>query len=242
MKINEKLKNSRLKAGVKLAQKQIAKNQDQQSATDQNQQSSNNENSNGEVLGTFTVSSCIVSASTDDHLRNSFILDSGATLHVCNDEERFEDLRSASDNDCFYAGNTLVPIDRFESITVSVQTLNGPRIIKLLNASLVSSFHPSVFSIGHFMAKNVHWDTESKRLHSNRQTLCSIQSYHSQWVLEYNAPKHTALIARSKQQRTDRISSSDTWHLRLRYSNPKVIEHLNESVTSARLKGAPSTV
>jgi hypothetical protein len=195
MKIDEKLKNTRLKAAVERAQRKVAKNQEQQSATDQNQQSSNNGNSNGEVLGAFTVSLCIASASTDYHLRNSFILDSGTTLHVCNEKETFEDLRSASDDDCLYVGNIIVPIEGFGAITVTVQTLNGPRIIKLLNTALVSSFNTSVVSLDRFIAKNVHWDTEGKRLHSNGQTLCSIERYHSQWVLEYNAPTHTAFIA-----------------------------------------------
>jgi hypothetical protein len=101
MKIDENLKNSRLKAAVERAQKRVAKNQEQQAETDQNQQSLNNGNSNGEVLDAFSVSSCIASASTDYHLQNSLILDSGATLHVCNDKERFEDLRSASNDDLF---------------------------------------------------------------------------------------------------------------------------------------------
>jgi hypothetical protein len=76
-----------------------------------------------------------------------------------------------------------------------VQISNGPWINKLLNTALVSSFHTSVVSLDRFMAKNVHWNTEGKRLHSNSQTFCSIERYHGQWVLEYNAPTHTAFIA-----------------------------------------------
>jgi hypothetical protein len=71
---------------------------------------------------------------------------------------------------------------------------------------------------------------------------CSIERYHGQWVLEYNAPTHTAFIARSTEPWTDSTASSDTWCLRLGHSNPEIIEHLNGSVTGARLKGAPSTV
>jgi hypothetical protein len=198
--IDEKLKNSRLKAAVERAQKQVAENQEQQSATNQNPQASNNGNSNGKALGAFGVSSCIASASTDYHLRNSFILDSGATLHVCNDKERFEDLRSTSDDDCLFAGNTIVPTEGFGTITITVQTLNGPRIIKLLNTALVSSFHTSVVSLDRFMAKGVHWDTEGKRVHSNGQTFCSIERYHGQWVLEYNAD-----LAKQLPEQADQI-------------------------------------
>jgi hypothetical protein len=104
--------------------------------------------------------------------------------------KRFEDLRSASDDDCLYARNTIVPIEGFGTITVTVQTLNGPRIIKLLNTTLVSSFYTSVVSLDCYMAKNVHWGMEGKRLHSNGQMFCSIKRYHGQWVLEYNAPTH----------------------------------------------------
>jgi hypothetical protein len=151
-----------------------------------------------------------------------------------------EELYRAPQGDCLYAGNTIVPIEGFRTITVTVQTLNGPQIIKHLNTPLVSSFHTSVVLLDRLMGMNVHWDTE--RLHSNSQTPCSIERYHGQWVRGYNAPTYTALIACSTQPRTDSTVSLDIWHLRLGHSNPEVIEHLNESVTGARLKGAPSIV
>jgi hypothetical protein len=119
-------------------------------------------------------------------------------------------ISSRSNDDCLYAGNTVVQIEGFGTITVTVQTLNGPQIIKPLNAALVPPPHTSVASLDRFIAKNVHWDSEGKRLHSNGQTLCSIECYHGQWVLEYNAPTHIAFIARSTQPWTNSTASSDT--------------------------------
>jgi hypothetical protein len=55
-------------------------------------------------------------------LNNSFILDLGATCHVCNDKSRFTDLRIALDDDVLYAGESVIPIEGFGTVSVIVTT------------------------------------------------------------------------------------------------------------------------
>jgi hypothetical protein len=43
-------------------------------------------------------------------LRDSFILDSGATNHVCNDRRRFVDFKPAGREDFLIAGNSTVVV------------------------------------------------------------------------------------------------------------------------------------
>jgi hypothetical protein len=160
--------------------------------------------------GVFTVSTA--SATTSNyHLRDSFILDSGATFHVCNGRARFQDIRPTSDEEFLYAGNAIIPIEGFGSVTIIIQTPEGPRPIVLTEVAYVSSFHTSVASPDRFIAKDVHWDTKGQRLTHNDRTFCTIQRRHGQWILEYNEPKNDGVfLTRSAQPRSDNKASSNT--------------------------------
>jgi hypothetical protein len=147
---------------------------------------------------------------SDYHLRDSFVLGSGATLHVCNDRTRFQDVRPTSDEEFLYAGNAVIPIEGFGSVTVTIQAPEGPRPIVLNEVAYVSSFHTSVASLDRFIAKDVHWDTKDQRLTYKDRTFCTLQRRHGQWVLEYNEPKNDGVLARSAQPRSDDEASPDT--------------------------------
>ncbi len=97
------------------------------------------------------------SASSSDYsLRDSFILDSGATVHVCNSRQCFATFTPASEDDLLYAGNMVVPIEEFGSVDITIQTPAGPRLIELQHTALISSFHTSVVSLKRIVAKGVY--------------------------------------------------------------------------------------
>jgi hypothetical protein len=91
-------------------------------------------------------------------LNDSFILDSGATCHVCNDKSRFTDFRLPTDDDVLYAGESVIPIEGFGTVSVTVTTSEEPKqyTVYLHNVVLISLFHISVASLRLFMAKGVH--------------------------------------------------------------------------------------
>ena len=108
-----------------------------------------------EKAGVF-MTAVSYSDSTDYNLRDSFILDSGATVHVCNSRQHFATSTPASEDDLLYAGNTLVPIEGFGSVDITIQTPAGPRLIELQHTALISSFHTSVVSLKRLVAKGVY--------------------------------------------------------------------------------------
>jgi hypothetical protein len=91
-------------------------------------------------------------------LKNSFILDSGATCHVCNNKSRFIDFRLPINDDILYAGESIIPIKGFRTVLVTVTTSEEPKqyTIYLYNIVLISLFHISVASLRLFMAKEVY--------------------------------------------------------------------------------------
>jgi hypothetical protein len=186
------------------------------------------------------------SATTSDyHLRDSVILDSGATLHVCNDRARFQDIRPTSDEELSYAGNTVIPIEGFGSITITIRAPEGPRPIILTEVAYVPSFHTNVASLDRFIAKDVHWDTKDQRLTHNDRTFCTIQRRHGQWVLEYNELKDSAFVVRSAQPRKDEETSAEVWRRRLGHIQPAAIAKLPTiviGVASTLTSNGPSTI
>src|SRR6266487_3203976 len=134
-------------------------------------------------------------------LANSFILDSGAIVHVCNNRTRIRNLRPAHSDDYLLAGKDTIPIEGFGSVEISVERESGgKRQIVLENTAFVPSFHTSVVSLRKFRQRNVYWDMENLQLVWEGKTFCKTPERHGQWVLEYNQP--TALtIAFTDQSR-----------------------------------------
>ena len=86
-------------------------------------------------------------------LHNSYILDSGATDHVCNDRSRFIDFRPAKADDIMVAGNDLVQIKGWGTITITMDcegTPTGKRTMELYNTAYIPSFTTNVVSYNRF--------------------------------------------------------------------------------------------
>ena len=74
------------------------------------------------MRGSFVVSAYTAVEQPGYHLRDSFILDSGANIHICNDRKQLQNFQPATEDDTVYVGNAIVPIKRFEDIAIMVQT------------------------------------------------------------------------------------------------------------------------
>ena len=142
-----------------------------------------NEDNDGNDDSSIFVTAAL--ASTSYALRNSFILDSRATNHVCNDENRFTSIRKAQ-GERLFAGNTIVPVQGIGDITITVNTPDGPKEITLKDTAFIPSFHTSVVALRKFNKKGVYQDQSNNTLIRNKQIYCYIQERHKQWVLEYN--------------------------------------------------------
>ena len=184
-KVDEKLKQPGVKKAVDNVRQYIAKGKEKERETKEHSTTSASSEGTAKA-GVFMAASYSASNSSDYSLQESFILDSGATVHVCNLRNRFISFTPASEDDVLYAGNMVIPIEGFGSVDVTVQTPAGPRLIELQQTALIPSFHTSVVSLKRLVAKGVYWDMKNGQLTQDGKTFCSIESHHDQWTLEYN--------------------------------------------------------
>ena len=117
---------------------------------------------------------------SDYILQDSFILDSGATTHVCNNREQFQDFKPATDEDIFYAGDTIISIEGFGTIEITIQGSTGPKKISLTKAAYIPAFHTNVASLKQFIQKDVHWNTKTGHLIYWDQIFCKVPEQHGQ--------------------------------------------------------------
>ncbi|KAE8440293.1 hypothetical protein EG329_009893, partial [Mollisiaceae sp. DMI_Dod_QoI] len=123
-------------------------------------------------------------------LNNSFILDSGATIYVCNKRERFTSFTPAAVGDFLQTENGSVPIEGWGNVILKTFCPDFPdgRLITITQVAYASDFPLSVISLRHLIAYGVHWDTENQLLRNAEGMLCWTPMRHDQWVLEYNPP------------------------------------------------------
>ena len=168
---------------------------------------------------------------TEYHLRNSFILDSGATIHVCNNRIRFKTFHQTSFDDSLYAGNSIISIEGIGDVDIQVKTCDGMHTITLRNTAFVPQFHTNVVSLNKFVEKNVHWNTESCELTYQGAPFCAIEKHYDQWVLEYNelSCKDTAFTTKSKIPHIS-TASQEIWHRRMGHLHLDAIKKLPDAV------------
>ena len=158
-------------------------------------------------------------------------------MHICNNCQCFQTFRSAGSEEYLYAGNTIIFIEGFDSVSITVQTLRGPQEITLLETAFVPSFHTNIASLNRFIEKDVHWDTKEKKLVYKNLTVCSVEYHHRQWTLEYNEPDHHAFPAYSAQPKTTYEIMADIWHQRLGHPGPDALAYLSAATVGTKLKG-----
>ena len=113
---------------------------------------------------------------TSFKLENCWILDSGAGIHICNDPDRFQFERPATEDNILFSGRTLYSIEAYGSVMITAQAPKGPIPIKLVNVALVPGFFTSLIALRRLTEKGVHWNTQNGRLHRAGDTFCYIQN------------------------------------------------------------------
>jgi GAG-pre-integrase domain len=176
-------------------------------------------------------------------LHDSFILDSTSTIHVCNNRERIQSLRPATENDHLIAGASRIPIEGFGLVEITLKrTPTSTQRIKLAEVALVPSFHTNIVSLDRLMQWNVHWNTERQDLRHKGAIFGIVEKRHGQWVLEYSPIETASFAARSAQPQPDSSATASQWHQRLGHVGPDALEHLSAPVTGAKLTDGPSTI
>ncbi|KAL1963782.1 hypothetical protein VTN77DRAFT_7848 [Rasamsonia byssochlamydoides] len=121
-------------------------------------------------------------------LQKSFLLDSTATLHICNTRDRFKDFQEAEEGDYLLAGDTKVPIRGYGVVKIKARAVEGDGncILAFHDVAFAPTFHTSLVSLDRAMQKGYSWDTKNGALEKDGKPICKVSRRHGQFVLEYN--------------------------------------------------------
>jgi hypothetical protein len=135
--VDEKITN--ITPEIKARIKQIKKDNQANKLKDGNKQSSQQPS-----RGAFTIYQAGAYNTTSNYkLRNSFILNSGTTIHVVNNQARFiSDIKPTLDR--LYAGLNIEEIVGYSTAIVIINRLIGKTQMQLLRAAYVPSFYTNL--------------------------------------------------------------------------------------------------
>ena len=95
-------------------------------------------------------------------LHDSFILDSGATVHICNNCHWFEDFVPASDQ--LYARESQSDIEGCGTVRINLTRPSGQLSIKLVHVTYIPEFQTNTVSYNRLLKKGIHWDKQNRIL------------------------------------------------------------------------------
>ncbi|KAG6996633.1 Retrovirus-related Pol polyprotein from transposon RE1 [Fusarium oxysporum f. sp. conglutinans] len=189
----------------------------------------------------------VFTAQRDNYpLRNSVILDPGATISITNSPDRLASLQPAIPGDCIWAGDRKLPILGYGTMTVR---LTGTRALLLEDVAYCPRLLTTLVSLRQLRRKGLYWDNrhDPTTLRWLDLTLaCPIQDIYGQYVIEYQPVAITpaALTAHKFNSYTKRApltGEAIRWHSRLGHPGPQALEHLVSASQGVRIRG-PTTV
>ena len=151
--IDEKIRNnSKLKKVIEVIRKKV----DKQSESEDKSAGEEKSDEKKTKPSAFAVSTYSALPTSNYQLRNNYILDSKTTIHICNDRTKFRNFTPTSEDDFLYTGDSVIPIKSLKTISITVQTPNGPFKVNLLKTAFIPSFHTNIMSLDRFIAKHIH--------------------------------------------------------------------------------------
>ena len=155
----------------------------QNRAKDQESSSSSSSLNEAEISPNAAYTAGFAGRNAPYSLHNSFILDSGATVHICNNRQRFEDFVPASDQ--LYAGESRSNIEGYGTVRINLTRPSGKISIKLAHVAYVPEFQTNTVSYRHLLKKDIHWDTQKGILTFEGKLWCQLKDIDDQFVIEY---------------------------------------------------------
>jgi hypothetical protein len=171
-------------------------------------------------------------------LVNSFILDSGSPIHICNSTDRFEPdtLRLLDVPEALLTGDDVSHITGYGKVLIRPSTPTGPGLFQLLEVAYVPGFHTNIVSHKRLKRAGYSWDDVNNRIIKNGQVIFFLEERAEQYVVEYNAPR-AAFPASSTAPRPPRDADALRWHLRCGHLGQESLERLMSDTYGVRIKG-----
>ncbi|KAI1003455.1 hypothetical protein K3495_g4750 [Podosphaera aphanis] len=188
----------------------------------------------------------------ENTLENSWILDGGSDVHICNDMSKwdFQISRKAENGSSVRAGNSSIPIEAYSTAKVLVNTPNGKKHITLENVILTHGFLTNIVLMQLLKKTGLPWSSRMpKRLEFEDQSLAYFLYQVGGHILFNNpgeeSPTNTTLMARVAHDPELRIITQAKLHQILAHASPEVISHINEPdyrININRSEPTPNTI
>jgi hypothetical protein len=120
-------------------------------------------------------------------LKNSALLDSGATIHIFNNCNRFDKYRPAEPDDFVFAGKQQIPIQGYGNVDLHAQGPEGSRMIRLCDVALCEGFPCNLVSLRQLHKRGYWWDNKppSNCIRTRNGTVvCNVIIRHEQFIIE----------------------------------------------------------
>lgn len=179
-------------------------------------------------------------------LKNSVILDSGSTIHIFNNNNRFTRFQQAEEGDYVFAGERRVPIRGYGIVDIQTRGPKGPKVIRLCDVALCENFPCNLVSLRQLHKRGYWWDNRPGQnclRDWNHAIVSTLAVRHDQFVIEdipVGCPDSAFVTRRHRAHSwSERTSKADgrKWHLRLGHPGPRALEHLVNASRGARVKG-----
>lgn len=165
-------------------------------------------------------------------LRDSWIVDSGADIHICNDRDRYLTYEPIDDHWAMF-GTTQVQIHGYGSIEILAKGMNSqPHILELKRVAYIPECHTNILSTFQIKKNGFYLNQRTNVIEDRHgRPICRTEEKFNQEVVEYNPIPPAAIFAmkRYSEKPHQAVATSKRWHQRLAHLSDEAILHLDET-------------
>jgi hypothetical protein len=189
--------------------------------------------------------------SPSSSLRHSFILDSGANLHICHERDRFIELEAVQEPEGVIAGSGPNEVLGYGTVVIKTQHPNGTGTITLQKVAYMPDFPINVIALCLVEAKGAFFDHEKKqlRLSKSRKILANLTFCNGLYLVSPDQrdsfgaqqPSMAFAIDYTKKPIHSSRATPDRWHRRMGHIGLETLNHLRQSTEGVRFTHEPRT-
>jgi GAG-pre-integrase domain len=212
------------------------------------------------MVGEINKSFSAVFTTIDFPLQDSFLLDSGSSIHVSRDHERFSNFQRPPPGHYAVCGSGTVAIQGYGEVDVVLTNRKGrKRLLRLQKVAYCPQFPTNLVSLQLLEARGIDWKHREGEItiQGDPEVLGNTKRIHGQYVIEYNEngrpqSSHAILNTLSSNEQKKRFTrqtrgtrqpawaSSALWHKRMGHIGPAALSQLGKQTLGVKIRG-PST-
>lgn len=178
-------------------------------------------------------------------LRDSWIVDSGADIHICNDRDRYLTYEPIDDHWATF-GTTQVQIHGYGSIEILAKGMNSQlHILELKRVAYIPECHTNILSTFQ-IKKNGFYLNQCTNVIEDRhgRLICRMEEKFNQEVVEYNPipPAAIFVMKRYSEKPHQAVAISERWHQRLAHLGDEAILHLDETSIGTKVVSCEKSI